>query len=292
MSKVKTHPVAYGYDSIIMDLEYGRAKAADVILYIVANYCSTWKSGKTKYLSVDGLATMIGISTSYVSKILRRTGRFIQRLKSNRKGTMYEVIKHAFDDSLDDESKLIGTKMFAVPYGVGSPIEAMIRGVISWKACLVWVILKRYSDWTTGVTLPTTMLELAQRCRFGSQTICACIAELTEAGFITRLSGKNEKAIYQLTPTPVNRKGKKGMTPKQNDESQYPTTADHIMSFNWQYRISKVNGKIERRTGYKEWRLATDKELNFDVPYIRNDLQSALFAWNQAQNLRSQLAQI
>ncbi|MYF98096.1 hypothetical protein F4212_03020 [Candidatus Poribacteria bacterium] len=79
-------------------------------------------------MSIKNLSEMMGISFSYVSKIVKRISRFLKKVKSNRKGTIFNVIHYDFTEALTEEEKKEFDRTFAVPYGLGSPIEAMFRG--------------------------------------------------------------------------------------------------------------------------------------------------------------------
>lgn len=278
-----THPVAFGWDSILSDLERGKAKAADAIMHVVVNYLSNWKSGESHCLSVSRLSEFLSISESYVSKILNRMARWLKRLKTTRKGSIFEVVRHDFDPQVPASDRESDT--FAVPYGLGSPIERMFRGHISWKACLVWIILKLHSDWTTGETDPTNMIEIASRCRLGLQTVCECIKELESAGLLKRLSAKNEAAVYQLLPKPKPKKKQKKQDDSWHDGTLGHSAGTHFVSQNWQYRISYAEGHIEKRVGYHEWERVSDYEIAQVIPkVIVHDL-------NLAFTLRSSLTE-
>lgn len=278
----KTHPVPIGWESVLSDLQLGKVKAADAMLCIVANYSSDWKANKSFYLSIKELAKSLGVAPSYISKILKRVTRWLKKLKSNRAGTIYSISKHAFDDGVPADAR--DSKFLAMPYGFGSPIERMFRGHISWKSCLVWIILKVHSDWTTGLTNPTNMIEIAKLCRMGMQTVCKCIRELQDAKLLKRMSGKNEAAVYQLFPKPKPKKKKRPKSKKITDwdyDHSQDRTETHTMSRNWQYRIDMETGVIEKRVGYREWKRATDYEVHQVIPkVIVNDLNVAFEAYH------------
>ena len=80
----------------------------------------------------------MGISFSYVSKIVKRISRFLKKVKSNRKGTIFNVIHYDFTEALTEEEKKEFDRTFAVPYGLGSPIEAMFRGKSNLDLRNVW----------------------------------------------------------------------------------------------------------------------------------------------------------
>lgn len=267
----KTHPVPIGFDSVLSDLQWGEVTAADAMAYIVVNYLSDWKANKSFNLSIAKISECLGVSRSYVSKILKRVDRWLKKLKPNRSGTIYEIVKHAYENE-GSPADARDSKFLAIPFGFGSPIERMFKGHISWKSCLVWIILKVHSDWSTGLTNPTNMLEIAKLCRMGAQTVCECIRELEDAGLLKRKSGKNEAAVYQLLPKPKPKKKKrpksKGYGEDWDTDWSANRTATHQMSRNWQYRICMESGVIEKRVGYSKWKRATDYEVHQVIPKV------------------------
>ena len=252
----QTHPLPFGFGSILSELRNDSVRAADAVLYIAMNYCSNWQSSKTHFLSQAKIADMLGLPRRFVRKILKRMSRYLKKLKTTRKGSRYEVTKHAYDSDTIDETDLPvddnGRPLtFAVPYGYGSPIDRMFRGQLSWQACLVWIVLRFNSDWRTGESRPTNHLKLASQCRLGAQTICDAIKELEKLGLVVRKTKMNEEAIYQLFPKP---KSKKKADSKDNKSADGNETATHWYSNNYQYRCSKENAVIEKRISKKKWR--------------------------------------
>ena len=269
----KTHPVPIGWESVLSDLEQGKIKAVAAMLFIVANYFSSWQSNKTHNLSINNFSEYMGIVPSYVCKALKQANRFLKKLKSTRSGTIYGITKHDYAEEVPGFER--EPKYLQIPYGFGSPIERLFKGHIAWKSCLVWIILKVHSNWVTGITEPTNMLELARLCRMGPQTICACIEELKEAGLLKRLSARNEAAVYQLLPKPKPKK-------KKRDSDEYGEdwfghyTPTHVISRNYQYRICLKRGDFENRVGYNKWRRVSDHELHTAIPKeIVEDLKLA-----------------
>ena len=68
----------------------------------------------------------------------------------------YRLVHHLCDKEdvpVDRDGKPL---KFAVPRGDGGPFERLYARDISWKACLVWIVHKLYSDWKTGETYPYT----------------------------------------------------------------------------------------------------------------------------------------
>ena len=284
----KTHPVPIGWESVLSDLQLGRIKAVTAMVFLVANYLSSWKSNKTHYLSINKFSECLGIVPSYAHKALTQCGRWLKKLKSNRSGTIYTVTKHDYEEDVPSDDR--EPKYLQIPYGFGSPMERMFKGHISWKSCLVWIMMKWHSCWRTGVTNPTNMPELARLCRMGSQTICRCIRELQEVGLLVRLSALNEAAIYQLLPKPKSKPGK-AVEGKEYGEDWYGhKTANHVVSRNWQYRICLETGDFEKRVGYNEWRRTSDYERHNSVPKkIVEHLKAAYDAYFNTRQFRLQL---
>lgn len=279
-----SHPVPFGFTSILSALQFRESKAAETLLFIVINYLSNWKSNTSHRLSIAQLSQHIGISQGYVCKLLRRCSSWLSKLNSNRSGTVYSLTKH------DTSSNLEGLehRFLSIPYGFGSPIERMLKGIISWKACLVWIVLKVDSDWVSGITHPTNMLKLAKSCRLGSQTVCACISELSEVGLLKRISAQNEPAVYQLFPK---QKPPKKRSSKPDELSCSNYTADHYYSDNWQYRIGLEDSIIEKRVGYREWKRATDYEVAQTIPeVIVNALREFAFHYLNVRSLKERLS--
>lgn len=280
----KTHPVPIGWESAISGLQHGKIKPITAMLIMVANYFSFWKSNKSHYLSINNFAEYLGIVPSYVCKALKQANRWLKKLKSNRKGTIYEITKHDYAKDVPDAER--DSTFLAMPYGFGSPMERLFNGHITWKSCLVWIILKVHSDWITGITNPTNMLELAKLCRMGAQTICECIRELEEVGLLKRLSAKNEAAVYQLLPKPKKKKEKDG-----HGENRYGySTSTHQYSRNRQYRICFATGNFEKRTEKSlkgRWKPQSDYDIYNTIPKkIVEDLKEAFDHYCNAQAFR------
>ena len=272
----KTHPVPIGWESVLSDLQLGRIKAVTAMVFLVANYLSSWKSNKTHYLSINDFAERLGIVPSYVCKALKQCSRWLKKLKSNRSGTIYTVTKHDYEEDVPADDR--EPKYLQIPYGFGSPMERMFKGHISWKSCLVWIMMKWHSCWRTGVTNPTNMVALAKLCHLGAQTICACIRELQEVGLLVRLSALNEPAIYQLLPKPKSKPGKAGEDKGYSEHWFGHRTKTHTMSRNWQYRIDMVTGQLEKRVGYSKWKRVSDYERHNSIP--RKIVEDLEFAFN------------
>lgn len=278
----KTHPVPIGFGSVLHDLKCGKVKPLVAMLFLVANYFSSWCLNKTHCLSISDFSEYLGVNASYACKALHQGGRWLRKLKSGRGGSIFALTKHDREDveELSNEPNYLW-----LPYGVGSPIDRLLKGDISWKSCLLWTMLRIHSDWSTAITHPTNMLELADLCNMGAQTICACIRELCEAGLLERLSGMNEPAVYQLLPKPKPKRGKTSGDNEYGEEWYGRRTKKHVISRNWQYRICLKNGKFEKRLGYNKWKRVSDHEMYNVIPRkIVEDLEFAYSAYCTVRN--------
>ena len=251
-----THPVAFGYGSILSELQNDKVKAVDAIVYFAVNYLSHWDSGRSQFLSQTKIAGLLGIPYRFVKKIMKRMYKYMKKIKTTRRGTRYEVERHVFDESYEPDETDGDPPTFGVPHGVNSPIARMFRGDLSWQACLVWIVLRFHSDWVTAVSKPTSMLTLAKQCRLGADTICAAIRELEEKFLAVRLSQSNEAAVYQLYPKP------KTKLKTKNLKDDITETKDHWYSNNFQYRCSRKNGIIEGRIGRSKWKRVRERKLH------------------------------
>ena len=251
-----THPIAFGYGSILSELQNDKVKAADAIVYFAVNYLSHWDSGKSYFLSQTKIASLLGLSYRFVKKILKRMHRYMKKIKTTRRGTRYEIERHVYDESYEPDESDGDPPTFGVPHGINSPISRMFRGDLSWQACLVWIVLRFHSDWATAVSKPTSMLKLAKQCRLGADTICTAIKELEEKYLAVRLTKSNEAAVYQLYPKP------KTKIKTRNCKDQITETKDHFYSNNFQYRCSREDGTIEGRVGRSKWKRVKERKLH------------------------------
>ena len=170
-----THPVAFGYGSILSELQNDKVKAVDAIVYFAVNYLSHWDSGRSQFLSQTKIAGLLGIPYRFVKKIMKRCMyKYMKKIKTTRRGTRYEVERHVFDESYEPDETDGDPPTFGVPHGVNSPIARMFRGDLSWQACLVWIVLRFHSDWVTAVSKPTSMLTLAKTVSIGCRHDMCC----------------------------------------------------------------------------------------------------------------------
>ena len=201
-----TLQVPFGEFSILEELKAGKVKPIEAIVTLTLGYRSNWTSGLTWKTSERMLADVIGISHRYVRNTLKRAANWVRRqtpAEGNTAGT-WKVTRHLCgnDEVPTDRDGL--PCMFAVPRGEGGPFERMFRGEISWKGCLIWLLLKLHSDWEAknGITTPLNMDTLTKWTGFSKATVIAKIKELQAAGMLERLSKRWERSVFQLYPKP------------------------------------------------------------------------------------------
>lgn len=206
-----TMPVPRGQYSVLWELREGNLTAAEALIYLCLNHASTWQSGTTWALSTPYLSKILGnpgMSRRHVRGTLAKLSEkgWIQTIDAdNPSGKRYRIRHHlcAYEDvPANKDGKPL---TFAVPRGPGGPLERCFDGDISWKAALVWIVLKHRSNWkahedTAGQTEQATLLELSKRCRIKLATFHSILTELTQAGMLERLSPKSQPAIFQLYP--------------------------------------------------------------------------------------------
>ena len=90
------------------------------------------------------------VSHRYIRKALGRLENWLTVLKTGTQGIIYQMRHHNCGED-DVPRDAYGKPLkFAVPYGEGGPIERMNAGDISWKAALIWIVLKFHSDLEDG----------------------------------------------------------------------------------------------------------------------------------------------
>ena len=273
-----TMQVPFGMGSALTLLSEHELKPVDAILALTLNYRSNWANGRTHWLSRRKLAEMLDISTRYFRHSLSRLRDSLVRVvKAGQQGTIYELTHHLCEDEAQIPRDEHGLPLkFAVARGRGGPFERMFAGDISWKACLVWLVLKRFSDWATGITNPCSMADLARRTRFGKGTICECITELREAGMLERLSKPNEISVFQLYPKPPEKRAMKRL-PKVDKPRQMRAEGDKRYSFNGKYRVDVTTNEIEKKDG-RRWRPIRDGERHNIPGAIRKAFDQVVIA--------------
>ena len=277
-----TMQVPFGVHSILSELCAGRMKPIEAIVFLQMNHHSTWANGKTYWISGRGLAKAIGVSHRYIREALGRLESWLTVLKTGTQGVIYQLSHH--NCSADDvpRDKYGKPLKFAVPYGKGGPIERMQAGDISWKAALIWIVLKFHSDWQSGenngITTPMSMKMLAKLTGFGKQTVCDEIKALSKAGMLNRLSKSWERSVFQLYPKPKPKTEAERMKAKHERSKikvgkwEVVTTPHHVYSGNKQYRCRYIDGRWEKRVGRGVWKDVRDRDLHRIPQAIRRDI--------------------
>ena len=291
------HPIPYEFEtdtmqvprgqfSVLWALENGELTAAETMVYLSLNHGSTWNSGMTWSMSGPYLSQILGkgMSRSYVLKILSSLtdkGWIETAEKNNSSGYRYRVRHHLCDPEDIPTNKDGKPLKFAVPRGPGGPLERCFNNEISWKAALVWIVLKRRSNWkahedTAGQTKSETLLDLSKRCRMKNAGLQNVINELEQAGMLHRLTPKSQKAVFQLYPKPFPKpvqsaSPKKATRRKPVQSAPAPTEAtsptpkpreatppvwdgegyfneEYYYSKNFRYRCDRKTGDIEQKT--------------------------------------------
>ena len=272
-------------------------KPIEAIVTLTLGYRSNWTSGLTWKTSERLLAKVIGISHRYARDGLNRLGNWVRRqtpAEGNIAGT-WQVTHHlcSRDEVPTDRDGL--SCMFAVPRGEGGPFERMFNGDISWKGCLVWLLLKLHSDWEAknGITKPLNMDTLRKWTGFSKSTITAIIKELHAAGMLERLSQRWERSVFQLYPKPRTearavRRRKKRAAKKADKNALREMRADghYRFSFNEKYRVDVTTGEIDVREGYGRglWKRASDYHIaQVMYPSIRKAFNEAVEAHQSLQ---------
>lgn len=265
-----TMPVPRGQYSVLWELRDGNLTAAEAMVYLCLNHGSSWSSGTTWSMSTPYLSKMIGtgMSRTYAQKTLvsLKDKGWIETVdKTNPAGKVYRIRHHLCryqDVPVNKNGKPL---TFAVPHGLGGPLERCFDGDISWKAALVWIVLKWRSNWkahedTAGQTEMATLLQLSKRCRITLRTFNTVIIELMKAGMLERISSKSKLAIFQLYPKPF-----PGLTQTEPIQEEWVNGKlqkfddEHWYSNNIQYRCPLDDYmKIERRQRDGTWKRVSD----------------------------------
>ena len=286
-----TMQVPRGQFSVLSELQNRRLTNADAIIYLCLNQGSTWNSGATWCMSGSYLSRILGkgMSRSYVLKILSSlTGKgWIETINTNNpSGYRYRIRHHLCDPEdvpVDPDGKPL---KFAVPRGPGGPLKRCFDGDISWKAALVWIVLKLRSNWkahedTAGQTQPATLLELSKRCRMKNAIFQKVITELTQAGMLIRLTPKSQQVVFQLYPKPF-RRPVQSDPPRRREWAggrEIDTDGEYWYSDNHQYRCSRETAEIEKRQRGGTWKQISDHEKSQVLPpAILHDFDRAIEA--------------
>ena len=296
-----TMQVPRGQYSVLSELAKGNLTSAETMIYLCLNHGSTWNSGSTWCMSGPYLSKLLGtgVSRQYVQTTLAKLTKkgWIETIdKDNPSGYRYQIRHHLCDNDdvpVDNDGKPL---KFAVPRGPGGPLERCFEGDISWKASLVWIVLKLRSNWkahedTAGQTEKATLLELSKRCRMKNAGFQKIITELTEAGMLVRLTPKSQAAIFQLYPKPRAR-DVQPTAPRRRERvagKELTTDGEYWYSHNNQYRCHREMQDVEKRQRGGTWKRVSDYEKYQVMPSVilrdferaieaKRDVESALFS--------------
>lgn len=280
-----THPVPCGQHSILSELKTGELKPFEAYLLLTFNHRSCWDNGKSWNTSYDDLHDTIHMSIRYIRDAITSlmSKGWLEILNRGGLGTRYQILHHNCDRDEVPTDKNGNPLKFAVPHGKGGPLERVAAGDISWKAALIWILLKLHSDWATGTTHPVSLETLRQWAGMSPNTVSECIKELTEAGMLKRLTKKHVAGVYQLYPKPNSKPKplyrKKRKSKKYEDgEREMRCDGDWRFSFNELWRINVSSGEIQTRRsrGIGLWKPASDYQIYQEMPKpIKEDFDLA-----------------
>ena len=287
----KLVPIPYGQGSIIDELENGDLIASEAMSGFTLHCHSHFDSGTTQFIQSKQIASWLGLGESFISKTLKKlSNNRLETIKTHAtKGRKYRISSHVVDDDIP-RGKFGKPLRFYVPRVV---FQKMFEGKISWKACLLWISMKRHSEWggetAPGMTYPATIAEIAKRIRLHNRDVTAAFAELAAEGLIERITPKNQAGIYQLFPQPTPNNEEY----KPIEEREEFSTPTHWYSDNRQWRCAREDGKIQRQKKGK-WKNPSEYEVANYMPeairtYFDNCIQvardavAALNRWDEGQ---------
>lgn len=262
--QTSTQQVPLGTGSIITNLGLGRIKPFPAMVALTLNYRSNWNDGKTWWTSDRKLADLIGMSHRYVRDALKELTGWVTRIKQGVKGSIYQLTHHLCEPQSIPQDKHGNPLKFAMPRGENAPFEKMFAGEITWKACLIWILLKVHSDFKTGKTHPISMKSLAMWCGFNKKTVCDMIDELKEAGLLERVSAHYKISVFQLYPKPAEKRPVHRPKKRRQKNTYRDMRVDeqHCYSFNEKYRcnLNTANIEVRERHGRGRWHPLKDRE--------------------------------
>ena len=285
-----TLQLPFGEFSIFSDLMANRVNPIEAIVTLALCYRSNWSTGSTWRTSSRQVAELLHISHRYVRSVLAKAMQWITRKSApngNRAGT-FQITHHRCEPAMVPMDKNDRPLSFAVPRGNGGIFERLFAGDIDWKACLIWLMLKLHSDWTTGVTDEVSMATLAKWVGFGKRTVCDAIKALRNAGMLERLSKRWERSVFQLYPKPCENRAKRRQAKRQAEKwqrSEMQVDGDWRSSFNEKYRLNVVTAEIQTRAvkNLGNWKTLRDRDRHRMPKSIQRDFDKALEA---ARSLR------
>ena len=255
----------FGAYSPLSDLQLGRLSSVETLLLSVLNYRSNWDSGKTWQTSLRKLSRLTGISVRYVRDTLAKL--FAKEWVSSisigiNTGSRYQITHHNCSIAETPTDRDGNPLKFAIPRGESGILEQLFNGKISWKAALIWIVLKVNSDFRTGITEAISIRKLRNWVSMGTQTICDCLKELKGAGLLKRLNRKHEAGIYKLYPKPSSKpkpKRKAKRKPRHKDRNMR-AEGPWRYSYNELWRINVETESIEHRESRTKglWKSVSD----------------------------------
>ena len=280
-----TLQLPFGDFSIFSDLKANRVSPIEAMVTLTLCYRSNWSTGSTRRTSSYQLSDLLHISHRYIRDTLTKATDWIQRKtapKGHTAGT-FQITHHRCDPALVPMDKDNRPLSFAVPRGAGGPFERLFAGDIDWKAALIWLMLKLYSDWTTGITDEVSMKTLAKWVGFGKQTVCDAIKRLQAAGMLERLSEKWKCSQFQLYPKPYENRAERRRAERQAEKWQrreMRTDGEWRYSFNEKYRLNVNTAEIQTRQvkNRGNWQPIKDRDRHQIPKAIRTDFDRSLEA--------------
>lgn len=270
-----TMQVPFKSSSMLDRLMGGLEKAFDAAIYLYYNALSTWDWGVTHSISIRTVAKIFRVSCQYVQQSIARLcdSTWFKRLSGKHKINKFELIHHLCDYKDTPFDKDGRPAKCATPRGKGGLFERLEAGDIHWKSVVIWMLLKINSDFTTGLTEPTSITQLREWTKFGNTTICDCIKELVEAGMLEKLDRRPQEAqTYQLYPKPyAERRERTPMSERTWRDMR--VMGNWRYSFNEQWRVNVETLDIQYRPNSKTpFRNTSDYQKYHEMPKsIRED---------------------
>ena len=270
--QVSTHQVPCGPHSLINEMRALKAPPFAVMVYQYLNYHSDWDTGRSHAKSIRQIAADLGVlkknkkgkwvglsRVANALKWLRENEWTIPKHRGANLANTYQIIHHNCEPHkvpLDGDGR---PKKCAMPRGENSAFEKMIEGKISWQACLMHIVAKFISDWTTGAVRFT--IKTAQEwLRFSNQKVCDLRRELLKNDLLEEIGNRARGFVAKILPLPYKkrrtRREKKVVKGMRSDDKYY-------YSYNELWRICRTTGDVQARdtsTG-SGWRFASDYEL-------------------------------
>ena len=255
--------------------ETERITAAEAVVYLKINEKSNWDTGQSHGISYSKLAKETGMKRSQVIacvKSLIRLGWLEKKVRDQNMANTYKVIHHQCEPEQVPLDKDGFPLKCATPRGDGSPFALLKDGLINWREFLYWVVMKVYSDWTTGI-LASTIKQVREWVSFSSTAISKMRKSLARVGLLEKLSKPYEIFVCQLFPKPY-KKRRKRRTPKNPKGMR--RDKEFYYSFNGLWRVSHKTGDIQAKIEGpgENWRFAGERELFDTNKHIYKDFMN------------------